>query len=294
PHDPIVLAVDQEGGRVQRVRAPATEWPPMRVVGRAGELAGPVGRAIGRELRALGFNLNFAPCADVDTNPANPVIGDRSFGDDPAAVARDVAAFVTAHQAEHVVACAKHFPGHGDTAVDTHLGLPVVERPEPELRRTELPPFAAAVRAGVGAVMVGHVVYPTWDEDWPASLSPRIVPRWLRKELRFDGVAFTDDLEMKAVCGRYAVEQQVQQVTRAQIDVLLVSDTATLQHDVFRALVLAQEDDPGHERLAIDAVRRVDALRETFFLGVPPPPPLGVVGSVEHRAIAERARARGG
>ena len=196
PRHPALLCVDQEGGRVQRVRDPATVWPPMKAVGRARDLTGSLAGALGTELRAMGFNLDFAPVADVDSNPANPVIGDRSFGERPEEVARHVAAFVRGLQASGVIACAKHFPGHGDTAVDSHLALPVVEREEPDLRRTELPPVRAAVEAGVGTVMSSHVVYPTWDEDLPATLSPRVIPRLLREELGYDGVVFSDDLEI--------------------------------------------------------------------------------------------------
>lgn len=293
PRYPAFLTVDQEGGRVQRVRDPATVWPAMRVVGRGGTMTREVSKALAIELRALGFNLNFAPVADVDSNPKNPVIGDRSFGRDAAEVSRHVVAFIEAHQATGVIACAKHFPGHGDTSVDSHLGLPRVEREDPDLRQVELVPFRAAVAAGVGSVMTSHVVYPAWDEDWPATLSPRITRRILREEMGYQGVVFSDDMEMKAVCGRYTVEQQARRGTDASIDVFLCCKEPELQYAMYRELVQDQEEDRGHQQQAVDAVIRVNALRERFFLMEPKQPELSVLGRREHEAIAAEARERG-
>jgi beta-N-acetylhexosaminidase len=293
PAYPPLLTVDQEGGRVQRVRDPATVWPAMRVVGRAGDLTKRVARALALELRAMGFNLDFAPVCDVDSNPANPVIGDRSFGSDPAEVCRHVAAFVRGLQGEGVIACAKHFPGHGDTAQDSHLALPTVERDEPELLRTELPPFRAAIEAGVGTVMSAHVIFSAWDEELPATLSPRILPRRLRRDLGFDGVVFSDDLEMKAVHGRWSVEEQVRRLDDAGVDVLLACKDPKLQHDLFEELVRVQEQEQRHDDAADDAVRRLTRLRERFFLAPLAPVDLSVLARPEHRALADLARTRG-
>jgi len=292
PHRPALICVDQEGGRVQRVKAPATVWPPMRVVGRARNLTADVSRALALELRAMGFNVNFAPVADVDSNPKNPVIGDRSFGNRAADVAAHVVAFVKAHQAVGVAACAKHFPGHGDTHLDSHHDLPVVEREDPQLREVELVPFRAAVAAGVASVMSSHVVYPAWDEDWPATLSARVIPRLLRGEMGYDGVVFSDDLEMKAVHGRWPAEKQVERATLAGVDVLLACHEAPLQEALFRELVYAQERDAGFEKATITSVARVDALRARFFRDAPTPD-LALLGTPEHRDLALRALAEG-
>jgi len=294
PRNPAFLTVDQEGGRVQRMRDPATVWPSMRVVGRSGGLTREVSRALAIELQAMGFNLNFAPVADVDSNPKNPVIGDRSFGRDPKVVAEHVVAFIQAHQEAGLIACAKHFPGHGDTSVDSHLDLPRVEREDPDLRQLELVPFRAAVSAGVGSVMTSHVVYPAWDEDWPATLTPAVTRRLLREELGYDGVVFSDDMEMKAVAGRYSIEQQARRGTLASVDVFLCCKEPELQFTMFRELVQAQEEDTGHQREAIDSVARVHALRKRFFLTKRPQPDLSVLGSHEHLAIAAQVRDRGG
>lgn len=287
PRDPALLAVDQEGGRVQRITE--TGWPAMEIVARARSYTAEVGRAMARELRALGFNLDFAPVADVHQG-AGP-IGDRSFGSDPETVGEHVAAFVTAMQEEHVIACAKHFPGHGGTTQDSHRTMPIVERDEPDLRHVDLPPFAAAVKAGVGAMMTSHVLYPTWDEDLPATLSPRIAPRLLRKELQFDGVLFSDDLQMQAL-DRWSHGELVLGTTAATVDVLLACKHVEQQHDLFRELILAQEADPAFDRASTTCVQRLDRMRERFFLDLPPPPELEVVGSREHVALAELVRRR--
>jgi len=289
---PALLTVDQEGGRVQRIRAPATVWPPMRSVGEAAAFTAEVSRAMAIELRALGFNLNFAPVADVDSNPDNPVIGDRSFGRDPHEVARHVVAYALAHQAEGVMACAKHFPGHGDTDVDSHLALPVVDCTTERLQSVELVPFQAAVEAGVATVMSSHVVFPALDAERPATLSPVVIPRLLRQGMGFDGVVFSDDMEMKAVAGRWPLHQQADLGTRAGIDVFLACESVSLQVGLFEALVQVQEQDPGHDQAATDSVARVQALRECFLLNPPPQPELAVLDELEHRMLAAQVRDR--
>lgn len=293
PHFPPLLAVDQEGGRVQRVREPATRWPPMRAVGRADTYTERVAKAMAVELRAMGFNLNFAPVADVDSNPDNPIIGDRSFGRESQTVARHVVTFLRAHQAEGIICCAKHFPGHGDTALDSHVALPWVERDEPDLRHIELPPFRAAIEAGVATVMTSHVMYPAWDEEVPATLSRRIIHGILRTEMGFDGVVFSDDLEMKAVHGRYGVPTIVERATRATVDILLCCRDPTLQLEAFTELVRGQERDPTFEDLCRDACTRVMRLREQFFRNETMQPDLETLGCGKHRDLALEVAERG-
>jgi beta-N-acetylhexosaminidase len=184
--------------------------------------------ALARELRDAGFELDFAPVVDVDTNPANPVIGDRSFARSAEDVARHARAFVRALQAGGVAACAKHFPGHGDTAQDSHHELPRLDHDLERLRRIELPPFRAAIEAGVASVMTAHVLLPRVDAERPATLAPDALAI-LRGELGYDGVVFTDDLEMRAVADRYAIEATVELALRAGCDALLVCKDAALQ-----------------------------------------------------------------
>ena len=181
---PLLVAVDQEGGRVARLRGPQgfTELPPMRALGERGDaaLAREVGALLGRELRAVGIDQDYAPVVDVDTNPANPVIGDRAFSRDPEVVGRLGAALAEGLQAQGVAACAKHFPGHGDTSQDSHLELPCLPHAMERLDRVELAPFRALARAGVAAVMTAHVVFEALDPVRPATLSAKVM-RLLRE-----------------------------------------------------------------------------------------------------------------
>ncbi len=292
---PPIRCVDQEGGLVQRVKAPATVWPPMRFVGNARDLrfTREVGRALGREVRACGFDLDFAPVADVDSNPKNPIIGHRAFAADARDVARHVAAFVEGMQGEGCIACAKHFPGHGDTAADSHLELPVVEKDPPDLDAVELPPFEAAIRAGVGTVMTAHVLYPGLDEDYPATMSRRILHGILRERMGYGGVVVSDDLEMKAVRGRYPIEMQLQKASEATVDVFLVCKELTLAAESWEGLIRLAEDDKLEDDRAADAEKRWHALRERFLKDPSPAPGLDSLGGADHAALAMRARVEG-
>ena len=239
---PLCVAIDQEGGRVQRLRAPWTEWPPMRRLGERGSPADTqaVAAALGRELADLRIDLDFAPVADVDTNPANPVIGDRSFSRDPDAVARHAVAFTLGLQREGVAACAKHFPGHGDTTVDSHLELPRIDHDRERLERIELVPFRAVAGAGVASMMTGHVWLPRIDARLPATLSPAVLAL-LRDEIGYDGVVFSDDLEMRAIAGRFAPAAVAHAALAAGVDALLVCSRAELRDEVLAALEAAPD-----------------------------------------------------
>lgn len=292
PAFPPLLSIDQEGGRVQRIRQPATCWPPMRAVGCAENQTYDVSRAIALELKAMGFHLNFAPVADVDSNPDNPVIGDRSFSPSPDAVCKHVAAFIAGHQEAHIMACAKHFPGHGDTALDSHLDLPVVDRSTPELLRTEMPPFKAAIQAGVASIMTAHVIFAAWDEQWPATLSEKIIRPRLREQLGFDGLVFSDDLEMKAVAGRYPLALQLERATKASVDILLCCKSPDLQWLAYTELIRLQENSPAAEKASVKSNKRLEAARLQYCLPHKKPA-LDVVGCAEHLALAELVRQQG-
>jgi beta-N-acetylhexosaminidase len=205
----VVIAIDEEGGDVTRLEAErGSSYPGNRALGVVDdvELTGRVAAAIAGDLRAVGVNLDFAPVADVASNPDNPVIGVRSFGAEPALVARHVAAFVGGLQGGGVAACAKHFPGHGATAEDSHLELPTLSKGRDALLAEELVPFRAAIDAGVRAVMTAHIRVPALG-DAPATLSPEVVTGLLREELRFGGLVVTDALEMRAISGTIGVEE---------------------------------------------------------------------------------------
>ncbi len=219
-----IVSIDQEGGRVARLGAPVMKLPPMRVLGRIDDagLTRRVARALGTQLAAIGINLDFAPVADVDSNPANPIIGDRAFGSDPDVVSRHVVAFVEGLRDAGVLGCAKHFPGHGDTAHDSHLELPSLRHDRARVGRVELPPFRAAGRAHVASVMTAHVVFEGIAPGVPATLARSVVTELLRGELGFDGVCFSDDLQMKAISAQHTVEQSAVLAIEAGCDGLLI------------------------------------------------------------------------
>jgi len=288
PEDaPLLIAIDQEGGRVQRLRAPWTEWPPMRRVGDADdlELTAAVARALALELLDLGIGLDFAPCVDVDTNPENPVIGDRSFGCDSERVSIHTEHFVRAMQAAGVSACAKHFPGHGDTSCDSHVELPQLDHNLERLRAVELPPFAAAVEAGVATVMTAHVSIPAIDSVRPATISPDVLAI-LREEFGFDGVIFSDDLEMKAVADHYDPKALVAGCLEAGVDALVVRGDVDLREQVLRILEHAADARLEHPlRRVVELKQRFAGSRKTDRspLTAAPSPPYP-----EHRALAAR------
>ena len=208
PGLPALIAVDQEGGRVRRLKDPATAFPSAMAVGATGDPAHAErwGLATARELRALGLNFDFAPVLDVNNNPANPVIGTRSYGEDPAAVARFGVAALTGLRAGGVAATGKHFPGHGDTGTDSHLDLPQIAGDLDRLRRVELPPFRAAIAAGIPAIMSSHIVFPALDPGGlPGTISRQILGGLLRDELGFDGVIVSDAMNMRAIADRWGI-----------------------------------------------------------------------------------------
>ena len=270
PPVPLV-ATDHEGGRVQRFRGgDFTPIPAMRLLGERGDpgLARDVGRLMGLELRAAGINLNFAPVVDVDTNPLNPVIADRSLGRDPTRVGRLAAALVDGLQSAGVAACCKHFPGHGDTAQDSHTSLPRLSHDMERLRRIELPPFRATRHAA--AVMTAHVVFDAIDPAVPATLSPAAIGL-LRGEIGFGGLVVSDDLEMAAVADTAGVERAaVRAAVRAVaagVDLVLICHRPDRQRAAHAALVAAVEAGALPIARLREAAGRVDALAARFPRG---------------------------
>jgi len=299
-HDlPLLVAVDQEGGRVARLRAPWTAWPPLRALGRAGsvDLARRMGAALGTELRACGIRWDFAPVVDVDTNPANPVIGDRSLGDDPELVGRLGAALITGMQAEGVAACAKHFPGHGDTQVDSHLDLPLVDHARSRLDDVELRPFRAAVAAGVASVMTAHVLVREIDDVLPATLSPRVLDGILRGELGYRGVVVSDDIEMGALAKRWRPAELALRAAQAGCDLMLVCSSHDAQVEAIEGMVRGLESEALSWTALDDACGRLRALKQRFALPHRDPDPRAArmaAGVGEAAALAREIADQGG
>jgi beta-N-acetylhexosaminidase len=299
-HDsPLLLAVDQEGGRVARLRPPWTAWPALREVGRAGseELARRMGEGLALELHACGIRWDLAPVVDVDTNPHNPVINDRSFGDDPDLVARLGAAMAQGLQQKGVAACAKHFPGHGDTDVDSHEDLPAVDHGRSRLDDVELRPFRAAVAAGVAAVMTAHVVCRELN-DLPATLSRVVLRGVLRGEMGFGGVVVSDDMEMKAITRYWSPGAAAVLAAGAGCDLIAISAGTDGQVASIEAVIRALESGELPRKEAEDSERRLRSMKERWLLPYRDPDPRAAreaAGALERtlvaREIAERAGA---
>ncbi len=293
---PAWVSVDQEGGRVARLKAPFTEWPTMSTLGRSGDvtLAERFARALAVELRAVGITLDYAPVLDIHTNPRNPVIGDRALAEKPKDVARLGAAIVRGLQAEGIAACGKHFPGHGDTSTDSHLELPLVEHPPERLREVEFFPFKAAIEAGVATIMTAHVFVPALDDQRPATLSKRVVTDILRDELQYAGVILSDDLEMKALANDYAVPDSAVLAIEAGCDgVLICSGDHDVQAAALEAVVHAVEQHRIPLTQIEDSLKRHRRAKERFLAGETasrPPHPSTLrqaLGRDDHRRIAE-------
>jgi beta-N-acetylhexosaminidase len=292
---PLLVAIDQEGGRVARLGPPVVRLPSMRVLGEIDdpELTHRAARVLGAQLRALGIGLDLAPVLDVDTNPHNPVIGDRSFGRDPERVVRHGLAFARGLQEAGVLACGKHFPGHGDTDLDSHLALPRIAHDRSRLEAVELVPFRAACGV-IPAMMTAHVVFEAFDPDVPATLSPAILDGVLRRKLGYDGVILSDDLEMKAIADRWGVGQAAVRAIEAGCDALLICTTIERIIEAHAALTSRARGDARFAERLRAAAARVDALPR-----VPPPDPETVEASLT-RAGAETierdiaSRAEGG
>ena len=270
-----LLGIDQEGGQLMAVVGGATELPGNMALGatRSPELAEQAGRVLGRELLAMGINLNFAPSLDVNVNPANPVVGTRSFGADPALVTELGLAMIRGMQAEGVIATAKHFPGHGDTGTDPHHAHAVVSHPLERIEAVELHPFRTAIQAGVKAIMTAHILFTALDDERPATISQPILTGYLRERLGFEGVLMTDAMDMHAVA-RYGREASVRMALEAGADLVLLGHLPG-QMELIRDLA----------PLARPAAQaRIAALRAQADR---PLPDFDVIGCAAHQQIAQ-------
>lgn len=290
PGIPLLIAVDQEQGLVRRIGEPATEVPGAMALGAASSPVSAFDAAwiTGRELRAMGINLNFAPVADVNVDPRNPVIGVRSFGDDPHRVAELVAAQVAGYRAAGIGAAAKHFPGHGNTHVDSHTGLPIIEHSLQQVQTVDLPPFRAAVGADVHAVMTAHIVVPSLDPTGRAATFSRpILTELLRGQLGYDGVIVTDALTMEGAKGALPPERVPVEIILAGADMLLMPPR--LAEAVEAVLKAVREGEITGQRLN-ESVARIVRLKCELGLfdeaWVDEEHVMTVVGNEAHRARA--------
>lgn len=293
---PLWISVDQEGGRVARLKRPFTEWPPMITLGRSGddELAARFATALARELRAVGINLDYAPVLDIHTNPDNPVIGDRAFSERAEDVARISRRVIRALQSEGVAACGKHFPGHGDTSTDSHLELPVLEHDKRRFDAVELAPFRAAVEEDVACIMTAHVLVPAYDDQRPATLSPRLVDAVLKTQLGFKGIVISDDLAMKAISATWEPGESMVAALAAGCDAVLLCDPKPdEQAAALEAVIHAVEARTLPLSRVEDALARAQRVKARFLArrGAAAPPFDAVLGCAEHQAVAEQMAA---
>ncbi|MBC8078800.1 MAG: beta-N-acetylhexosaminidase [Gorillibacterium sp.] len=263
---PLWLSVDEEGGRVTRLPAEFAKLPTSQSIGLVNNLSysRQVGSLIGQELHSVGMNMDFAPVMDVNSNPNNPVIGDRSFGDQPDIVSRLGIQTMKGLQSENVASVIKHFPGHGDTSVDSHIGLPVVQHDLDRLRSLELIPYARAIEQGADAIMVAHILLPKLDDNHPASFSKPIITGLLREELGFDGVVMTDDMTMGAVAEHYNLGDAAVHSILAGADIVLVCHDYAKENAVLSALTKAVSDGRITEKRLNESVMRILLLKNKY------------------------------
>lgn len=296
---PLLIAMDQEGGTVVRMKKGATVLPGNLALGatRSIVLAEKAGRLTAVELAAVGVNMNFAPVIDVNTNPKNPVIGVRSFGESSDLVAQMGTAYIRGLQGNGVLATAKHFPGHGDTTVDSHKKLPIITHNNKRIETVELHPFRAAIKADVAAIMSAHILYPELDPELPSTLSYNILTKLLRQKLGFNGIIITDDIEMQAIDANYETGKAAVMAIQAGADIVLVPWNLKKQQRVYNTLRQAVRNGRITETRLNNSVRRIlkskincNAFkkREEYRNSTNPiDRPIEIVGNSKHRETAQ-------
>jgi beta-N-acetylhexosaminidase len=290
---PVLIGIDQEGGTRFALREPFSQWPSAAALGRVGdsELTEKIARAMAVELRAAGCNLNFAPMLDLHVNADSPVTKDRSFGADPHLVAKMGTAFDRGLRAGGVLSCAKHFPGHGDAAVDPHLDLPVFKGTMARLESTELVPFAAAVAAGVSMIMTAHILLPQIDPENPASLSHFILDGVLRLRMGFQGVILADDLGMGAIAKRYAPGEAAVRTLRAGTDIAMLCHDWSAVAPAIAAVEKARRENLFEQakwEASLERIERSCAMAESSE----PQPAVEIIGCAAHLALAKKIVAK--
>ncbi|WP_254450434.1 beta-N-acetylhexosaminidase [Cohnella herbarum] len=271
---PIFMSVDQEGGKVSRLPKDFVAMPDAAKVGRTGnpELAKEMGSLLSQELNLMGFNVDFAPVLDINSNPKNPVIGSRSFGDNATLVTDMGIAAMKGLQEGGTIAVVKHFPGHGDTSVDSHLELPVVRKTTEQLEAMEWVPFRKAIEEDAAAVMVAHILFPLIDPDAPASFSKIIIGEQLRGTLGYDGVVITDDMTMGAISDHYGIADAAVKSVEAGSDILLVAHGYDVAKQVYDKLLQAVKSGKIEESRIDESVRRILVLKSKYQVSDEPVP----------------------
>lgn len=289
---PPFIAIDMEGGRVHRLKPPFTQWPSLSQLAKldSTSIAFKFANAMGTELRAIGINLNFAPCVDVLTNPKNILIGDRSLSSDPETVGKMASALVRGYIKAGVIACAKHFPGHGNTVIDSHEDLPVEDIDLATLEAREIVPFKRAFRARMDMVMTAHIRYQKIDPNHPATLSPIIIKKLMRESLRYRHLVITDDLDMKALTLHYKREDIPVLALKAGCDILLYCNDFTSPPLALEAVQKAVKDKQVSIEQITESLTRVSNLKKEALANCAPRPlaeASKLIGHPDHLRLAK-------
>lgn len=265
---PLFFGIDEEGGQISRLQSAFITLPSNQVIGQVNNVsfAHELGTILGKELSTFGFNLDFAPVLDVNSNPNNPVIGNRSYGNNKELVAKLGVETMKGIQSENVISVIKHFPGHGDTSVDSHYELPLVDKSKEALHQLELIPFNKAIAEGADVVMIAHILLPQIDPSSPASMSKTIIDGLLRDELSFDGVVITDDLTMEAITDNYSIMRASVESIKAGSDIILVAHDYQNIASSIQAIKNAINNGELSEQRINDSVRRILLLKEKYKL----------------------------
>lgn len=292
---PLLISIDQEGGRVSRLPKGFTIFPGggRLAACQSTQLVYRVAEATATELRAVGINMNLAPVLDINTNRANPIIGDRAFGASPTLVSTLGLTTVAGFQDNNVVACGKHFPGHGDTAADSHKELPRVPHDLRRLRDVELRPFLHTIRNGLASIMTAHVLYPELDPKEPATLSKRIVTGLLRESMGFKGLVVTDDMEMAAISDFHKPGEAAVKAIEAGVDLILIGHNEAKQLFAIDAVARAVKQKRISEARIEQSLLRILQVKEKFILPYQPVDPVlvkGVVGSSSHKHLLQEIK----
>lgn len=292
---PLFISIDMEGGRVARLKEPFTIWPPLRNLGilDSTTVSFEFSLAMGEELKAVGINLDYAPVLDVFTNPNNKVIGDRAVSDDPEMVAKHGSALTRGYLKAGIIPCGKHFPGHGNTLIDSHEDLPVEDATLERLEEVELIPFKKAFKAGLDLLMTAHIKFPKIDPEWPVTLSEIFLKDILRERLRYQGLVMTDDMDMKAMANHYDRKMLPVRAFQAGVDLLLYCNEPQSPPMAIESCAAALEEGWLKKEQMEASLKRIlnfkaKHLKEGELL--PLPQNKEFIGHPRHKELAEKMR----
>ncbi len=293
---PLIISVDHEGGKVQRFKKPFTHFPEPMILGEidSPKLAFDVANVMARELRAVGVNLDFHPLCDIHTRPSNPVIGRRAFGMDPEMVSKMASAMVRGFIANRMISCVKHYPGHGDTTVDSHLELPKMDVSWEELKEREVIPFQRAIKSKVDMIMTAHILNKSLDPIYPATLSYSTLTNGLRKELRYNKLIITDDMQMDAVAKYFGDDDMIALAINAGADIILYRDEEQGRRAMDTAFKFLRDGRITEEQVEA-AYARIKEVKERVLLPYDPgkiEDISKIVGCAEHQKVLEEVLER--